>query len=121
MAIVPLLPNATNGQNGIAVANWTGLTGGDTGAPFSYCNNADKTVQVFGTIGAAITIQGSNDPNVIANPGSAVWVGLTDNFGNPLSFASAGMSLITEAPIYIRPSCAAGTTNATVIILANAS
>ncbi len=121
MAIVPLLNNPTNGQQGTAVANWTGLTGGDTGEPFKFSNLADKTVQVFGTIGAAITIEGSNDPRVISDPGSAVWETLTDFLGNNISYVANGMTVIAQAPIWIRPNCAAGSTNATVIINSNAS
>lgn len=122
MTIVAYTVQGTTGtQGGLTIINWSGLTGGDTGQPMAYSSLADKTVQVFGTIGAAITIEGSNDPNVILSPGTAVWATLNDNFGNPLSFDAAGMGLITEAPQFIRPNCAAGTTNATVIIVANAS
>jgi hypothetical protein len=111
----------SNAVQGMVTATWSGLTGGDTGQPLVYSNMADKTVQAFGTIGAAITIEGSNDPNVLANPGSAVWSPLSDFLGDAISFSANGISLISEAPLYIRPNCAAGTTNATVIILANVS
>jgi hypothetical protein len=122
MGIVSYTIQGTTGtQAGLSIVNWSGLTGGDTGQPMTYSSLADKTVQVFGTIGAAITIEGSNDPNVLLSPGSAVWATLTDNFGNPLSFTTAGLNLITEAPQFVRPKCAAGSTNATVIIVANAS
>ncbi len=100
-------------QQGQAIITWAGLTGGDTGAPVTYSSYADKTVQAFGTIGAAITIQGSND--------GTNWETLTDNFGGALIFNTHGLALIAQAPVYIRPSCAAGSTNATVIILANVS
>jgi len=108
--------NPTNTQ-AYALTVWSGLTGGDTGQPFLYTDFADRTVQVSGTIGAAITIQGTLDIDLA----TANWETLSDNFGNPLSFTTHGISLITEAPLYIRPSCAAGTTNAKVSILANVS
>jgi hypothetical protein len=121
MTIVNYVDGNPGAPGGLSVISWTGLAGGNTGQPMQYSNLADKTVQVFGTIGAAILIQGSNDPNVIASPGSAIWSTLNDNFGNALSFSSAGLSLIAEAPQYIRPSCGAGTTSATVIIVSNRS
>jgi hypothetical protein len=113
MSIVNYTNANAGNANGYALANWSGLTGGDTGQPFPFPNFADKTVQVFGTIGAAITIQGSND--------GTNWETLTDNFGGALIFNTHGLSLIAQAPLWVRPSCAAGTTNATVIILANQS
>lgn len=120
MTIVPYTSNPIV-PNGIATITWSGLTGTDTGQPMAFSSLADKTVQVFGTIGAAITIQGSNDPRVLTDPGNAVWATLNDYAGNALSFTVAGLKLIAEAPQFIRPNCAAGTTNATVIILANVS
>lgn len=111
---------APNG-NGIAIVEWAGLTGGAVGAPMSWCSFADKTVQVWGTIGAAILIQGSNDPLAATDPDNAQWETLTDILGNPLSFSTHGMKTITEAPNWIRPNAGAGTTNAKVAILANQS
>lgn len=121
MGIVSFIDENPGAQGAMAIIQWSGLTGGDTGQPMAYSNLADKTVQILGTIGGNITIEGSNDTNVILNPGSAVWQTLTDNLGNPLSFSSAGIKLIAESPRYLRPNCAAGTTNAIVIIIANAS
>ncbi len=125
MAVVNYTTDTPSAQQGMYVANWSGLTGGDTGQPMAYSNLADKTVQVFGTIGAPITIEGSNDPRVVTdyanNTSAAAWETLTDMFGAALSFSIHGMALIAAAPRYIRPKCAAGTTNATVIIIANAS
>jgi hypothetical protein len=119
MTIVPFTIPSETGSN--IVTNWTGLTGGDTGAPMPYSSFADKTVQCFGTIGAAITMQGSNDPRVISDAGNANWFTLTNNLGASIAFAAAGGMLIAEAPLYIRPNCSAGTTSATVIINANQS
>ena len=121
MAIIPFTTDIINGQQGMAVATWSNLAGLDTGQPFPYSNLADKTVQIFGTIGAAITIEGSNDPRVISDPDNAVWEVLHSNFSDALSFTTAGMALIAEAPRWIRPNCAVGISNATVIILSNAS
>ncbi len=108
----------TTGQ-GVTWVVWYNLTGGDVGQAISYLNAADKTVQVFGTIGAAITIEGTCDPLVLTDEDGAEWAGLTDNFGGALVFNLSGQSLIAAAPARIRPNCAAGITNATVAIVAN--
>ncbi len=121
MAVVQYTTDTPSGAQGMFVANWTGLTGGDTGQPMAFSNLADKTVHVFGDIGAPISIEGSNDPRVIDDPDNAEWEILVDNFGTALSFSGSGISVIAQAPRYIQPNCAAGTTDATVIIVANAS
>lgn len=121
MAVIDYTTDTPAQQQGMFVANWSGLTGGDTGQPMAASNLADKTVQVFGTIGAAITIEGSNDPRVLSDPDNAEWEVLIDNFGSSISFTVKGLALIAAAPRYVRPNCAAGTTDATVIIIANAS
>jgi len=103
-----------------ACIEWTGLAGSNTGQPMQFNNLTKKSVQVFGTIGAAITIQGSNDPNVPLdyqnNTSNATWVTATDPAGNALSYSSAGGGQILQSYKYFRPNCASGTTNATVII-----
>ncbi len=125
MAVVNYTSLTTSSQGGMFVANWSGLSGTDTGQPLAYSNLADKTVQVFGTIGAPITIEGSNDPRVLTDyengTETAEWEVLTDNFGGALSFSIPGLALIAQAPLYVRPNCADGDTDATVIIVANAS
>lgn len=112
---------STRAQDGLAILTWSGLTGGDVGGVSPWPNLADKTVHVFGTIGATITIEGSNDPLALDDPDNASWIVLTNNFAASLAFDEAGMALIAEAPLYIRPNAAAGDTDATVIIVANAS
>lgn len=100
------------------IISWL-LTGGDTGQPFACSNLADKTVQIFGTIGAAISIQGSSDPRVDYDPTNAQWETLTDNTGTAISYSTHALKLIAECPKYIRPSAAAGTTSATIILVCN--
>jgi hypothetical protein len=98
------------------VYSWAGLTGGDVGAAIYSLNFVDKTVQAWGTIGAAITIQGTNDPRAISDPSNAQWVTVKDSYGADISFSSAGGALMAQNYTYIRPSCASGTTNATVAL-----
>lgn len=122
MATIAYSQPALGQGAGMITHVWAGITGGDVGQPMKWSNLADKTVQVWGTIGAAITIEGSNDPQVAVDPASANWFTLTIiGSGDSASFASAGAAVLAEAPLWIRPKAAAGTTNATVSILANAS
>ncbi len=125
MAVVEYTSPLPSAQNGMFAATWSGLTGEDTGAPMANSNLADKTVHVFGTIGAPITIEGSSDaragsddPAIVA---TASWIILKDSYGGELSFSEEGMAVISQAPLYIRPNCADGETDATVVIVANAS
>jgi hypothetical protein len=92
---------------------WASVTGSDTGAPREYAKFNDKTVQVFGTFGDTLTIQGSND--------GTNWATLSDSTGVPLEFTAAGIKLIAECPRYIRPSAGASITSVTVIIQATRS
>lgn len=94
----------------LQAAQWTGLLNGDTGkAIYGWNTCPDKTVQVSGTVNGNITIQGSAD--------GTNWVTLHDIAGNDLVFSGAGIKVILENPLYIRPSVAVGTgSNATVTI-----
>lgn len=125
MSVVNYTTDTPAQQQGMFVANWAGLTGGDTGQPMAASNLADKTVQVFGDIVTAVAIQGSNDPRVLTDyqndAETAVWEILIDNFGDALSFNANGLSLIAQAPRYIRPAPGNGSDNVTVIIISNAS
>ena len=87
---------------GLALASWDDLANGNTGNSASIARWADKTVQVSGTfgVGGSITIQGSND--------ATVWATLHDPQGNDLTFTAAGIEMITENPLHIRPNVTAG-------------
>lgn len=125
MAVIDFTSDTPAAQQGMFIANWSGLTGGDTGQPLAYSNLADKTVQVFGDTVTAVDIQGSNDPRVLTDyendTETAAWETLIDNFGSSLSFNANGLSLIAQAPRYIRPAPGNGSDNVTVIIISNAS
>lgn len=92
---------------------WTGLDLDDSGIPIECVGYADRTVQVTGTFGTggSVTIQGSND--------KTNWFALTDPQGNAITKTAAGLELIMEAPLYLRPIVTAGdgTTSLTVSIL----
>lgn len=87
---------------------WTAVTGSDVGEAYEYGKFSDKTVQVTGTFGDTLTIQGSND--------GTNFVTLTDNTGTALDFTGAGIKLIAENPRFIRPSAGVSITSVNVII-----
>ena len=98
--------NLTNSET----ITWAAVTGSDVGDAYEYSKFADKTVQVLGTFGDTLTIQGSND--------GTNWATLSDSSGVELTFTAADIKLIAESPRYIRPSAGASITSVTVIIQA---
>lgn len=91
----------------VLLDKWVDMQQGGDGAPIVTPDWADKTVEVFGTFGiATISIQGRNDP-------TAPWTVLTDPFGVALTFSAAGVRVILQGTIYIRPlvNSGDGTTN----------
>ena len=103
-------------------ATWSAIANGQSGAYLESAEFSDKTMQIFGTFGAAgsVTLEGSNDPRVITDSGNAVWFALIDPQGSTITKTSAAGEAILENPRFIRPRCTAGdgTTNLTVIICA---
>jgi hypothetical protein len=85
------------------ITSWLAVTEADTGAAVSMARFPDRTVQVSGdfTTSGACVIEGSND--------GTNYFTLTDPTGAALSFTAAGMKLIVENPLYIRPRATAGT------------
>lgn len=122
MAIINLTSADSSSLGGTRTITWAALGNGDTGQPLESNNLSDKTVQIFGTFGTggSVTLQGSNDPRVISNPGSDVWFPLTDPQGNAITKTAASGEQIMENPRWVRPSVTAGdgSTSLTVIISA---
>ena len=100
----------------MVISTWSSLANGDTGLTIDYPQFADRNVQVLGTFGSGGTLimQGSND--------KTNWHTLTDMTGSPISFTSAGVKMIQENTLYVRPSVTAGdgTTDLTAIVVARA-
>ena len=93
---------------------WQNITLGDTCQPVDWAGAGDRTIQVFGTFGGAtITAQGTLGDK------TDDYQGLTDAFGNAISFTGPGIDTITEMVRYIKPVLANGdgSTDITVIIL----
>lgn len=113
MAVVPWTAVSTPLDGGaVKLVKWTGLGASDTGQPFVVANYNDKTVSLVGTLGSGITIQGSNDPE------ASYYHTLNDPQGNALSaITTAKTEAILEHTYLLRPSCAAGVSDATVWLL----
>ena len=94
---------------GIVVATWAGMAGGDVGSKMKLASFSDKTVQAIGDA-TGVAIQGSND--------GTNWFALTDPSGTTIALAGAtfDMALIRENPLYIRPSVTGGSDTDVIIV-----
>lgn len=95
------------------VYTWPLLANGDAGAPAGYTGAGDRTVQVTGVFGTSgnLDIEGSLD--------GINWFVLNDPLGVALHFTVAGIKLIAEQVIQVRPRATAGdATTALTVILA---
>ena len=83
---------------------WT-LANGDDGAPVSFAEFSDRSIQFSGTFGASgsIQLEGSNDLTAPTN-----WFVLTDYQGNTIVKTSAAFEGIEEPSIWVRPRVTAG-------------
>lgn len=92
------------------VFTWSGLLNGDTGAPVTWVDFADRCFQVTGTFGVdgSVTIQGSND--------GATWATLSDPQGSALTFTAAKIEQALELPRYVRPSVTAGDNDTALVV-----
>jgi hypothetical protein len=99
---------------------WEDIPKNSTGAPVELMDFPDKTIQCYGTFGTSVvvTVQGSNDPRVETNPGSAVWFTLTDYAGNPLTFEAAGAKVPRHNTRYMRPAVSDHATPAITVAIA---
>jgi len=106
-----------SGDNSVITVTWANMANGDDGAPFKAAEWGDRSVQAFGTWGAAgnMRVEGSND-QVNYSP-------LTDPQGNALDYAAAKIEVVTEVTKVVRPRVTAGdgTTDITVVLLARRS
>jgi hypothetical protein len=94
------------------VAHWDNVSSGDECEKLQFSQYTDKSVQVAGTFGgASLSFEGSND--------GINWAVLTDPQGNPLTFVSGKIEMVTEASNYARPSISGGdgSTSLTVLVL----
>jgi len=99
---------------GVKLVKWIGLTANDTGQPFACAAYSDKTVQLVGTFGGNMLVEGSLDNDVSA----AVYATLNDPQGNALSGISAAkIENVLEHCYLLRPSAGAGVSSVDVWLL----
>lgn len=88
-------------SRGVYVQTYSAMGDADQGSQFNSAQLQDKTVHCTGTFSSAVvTIQGSND--------GTNWVTLADPQGNALTFSAAGMEVILENPLHLRPTTSGG-------------
>ena len=112
MATIPMTIETVDGTR-IMRATWSGIGNGDNGQTMDYPEWADRNIQVFGTfgVGGALSFEGSND--------QSNWVTLHDATGSTISFSTAGVKMILENVLYVRPVVVGdGTTSLTAIMVA---
>jgi hypothetical protein len=73
----------------------------DVGKAIETLNGSSHCVQMTGTFGAAVVLEGSNDGTNYST--------LNDAQGNAISLTATGVKQIVELPRYIRPKSAAVT------------
>lgn len=98
-------------QSGVLLVSW--LNKATTFDAASFPIASDRTMTVSGTFdGATVTLQGSND--------GVNYFALRDIFGAAISFAVAGICVIAENPVYVKPvmTGAGGSTSISVHIAA---
>ena len=99
---------------GVRLLKWIGLTASDTGQPAQVLAYPDKTVQLLGTFGGNVLIEGSMD----LSEASAVYATLNDPQGNALSGISAAkIENVLEHVTLLRPSAGAGVSAVDVWLL----
>src|SRR5437899_12821646 len=107
-------PDVKQPTKGVLIVKWI-LANGDTGLPFIDGQYPDKSVQIYGTFGAAgsVKIEGSDEaPQTIENPTpvAPTWFTLRDPRAgtNLLVFTAADGQEILENVTQIRPNVTAG-------------
>lgn len=115
MAVIPWTRVVTPFDGGgLLLVKWLDLAANDTGQPFVCAAYADKTVQLLGTFGGNMLIEGSMD----IDPATAVYATLNDPQGNALSAISAAkIENVLEHVYLIRPSAGTGVSAVDVWLL----
>jgi hypothetical protein len=97
------------------IYRWMGMADGDTGEPLYLSHSSDKTVQIYGTFGSggSVTIQGSN--NKASEEQTYATLHKIDL--SALTYTAAGIDVIIDNPIAIRPSVTAGDENTSLNVI----
>jgi hypothetical protein len=98
--------------SGLKLYVWETLAANEVGQAVICGAFPDKAVQLVGTFGGNMLIEGSLDPD------GTVWATLNDPQGNPLSaISTAKIEQVLEHCYAIRPSAGAGVTDVDVWLL----
>lgn len=84
-----------HGGNSVSYA-WENLAAGESGDWLHARDFPDKTVQMVGSAGMGVVLEGSND-------GGTTVFQLYDYGGNAISMTSSGAMMVRENPSMIRP------------------
>ena len=115
MATINPVIDYPDGDRRITRVTWTGIHQNDVCVAVSLPQWPDRTVQMYGTIGAGgttVRMKGSNDGTVFGD--------INDTGGTAIAMTAAGLKVCNEVPLWIKPDTAAtgdGTTNLNVIIV----
>lgn len=101
-------PVTTAPDDEVVSLTWTAMANGDIGGAGQSPRYADKSVQVVGPV-TNLPIEGSND--------GTNWAALHDNLGAALIFTAAGIKVVLENTIHIRPGALTSGGAVTVIIV----
>lgn len=110
MAIIQPTTEKVNSR--LLMKKYTGITENDTCERYESTGFVDREVQVTGTFGGAtITLTGSND--------DTNYVTLKDPLGLDISFTSAGIARVSDAPRYINVGISGGSSTSVNVTIAN--
>lgn len=107
MAVHPVIKIDTPHDSGIQLYKWSGIAGGDTGAPVFAPGHNDKTVRLSAVDGAGtVTIEGDLAFD------TPVFAGLSNSAGDAIAFTAVatGISEVLENVTVIRPNVTGFTT-----------
>lgn len=102
--------NQKAASSGKATYLWETVTGSDVGEALEVNGHAGlaMAVQMTGTFGAAVTMQGSID--------GSTWASLKDTQGNDAALSATGIIELSTAVKFIRPSAAASVSDVDVYL-----
>ena len=93
------------------VATWASIAAGDTINPVGppYADYSDRSVQLEGSFGGTVTMQGSND--------GSNYQSITDPQGNAIAKSAGAIEAISEATLWVRPSPGVGVTATNITLV----
>lgn len=97
-------------EDGVAIAQWSGITENDTCDPVDMARFPDRTVQAFGDFGGgAVALMGGHDAAELGQ--------LTDNAGTDINMTDNTPVVVAQNPLYTAPDTPDGTSVDLTIVL----